>query len=41
MLNAARAEARAAEETYKRRVEELNKRLEDVKNKLVFEQDEK
>ena len=41
MLNAARAEARAAEENYNRRVEELNKRLEDAKNKLVFEQDEK
>ena len=41
MLNAARAEARAAEENYKRRVEELNNRLEDAKNKLVFEQDDK
>ena len=40
-LNAARTEARAAEENYKRRVDELNKRLEDTKNKLVFEQDEK
>lgn len=41
MLNTARAEARAAEENYNRRVDELNKRLEDTKNKLVFEQDEK
>ena len=41
MLNAARAEARAAEENYNRRVEELNKRLNNAKNALVFEQDEK
>jgi hypothetical protein len=39
MLNAARAEARAAEENYNRRVEELNKRLNNAKNALVFEQD--
>jgi hypothetical protein len=38
MLNAARAEARAAEENYNRRVEELNKRLADAKNAMVFEQ---
>ena len=41
MLNAARDEARAAEENYNRRVEELNKRLADAKNELVFEQDDK
>jgi hypothetical protein len=41
MLNTARAEARAAEENYNRRVEELNKRLADAKNELVFEEDDK
>lgn len=41
MLHAARAEARAAEENYNRRVEELSKRLADAKNELVFEQDDK
>jgi hypothetical protein len=40
MLNAARAEARAAEENYNRRVEELNKRLNNSKSALVFEEDD-
>jgi len=41
IMNAARTEARAAEETYKHRVEELTNRLKDTKSELVFEEYDK